>query len=294
MNTLSADSSDQSPSGDFDMFAEPQDFYQPEPEPTFIDFHRTGKFVKPGEPLTINLRLVGKSPLWGHLLWNAGKLTTDYIDENRDRLITNKNVLELGAAAALPSLVSALSAKTVVVTDYPDPELIENIQYNTLHAGLDPKDVAKLKVQGYIWGHDVDELLALINDDDSSIPSNSSRTEETNGQTEAAPRKTYTDSQKFDFMILSDLIFNHSEHRKLIATMDKALKRDGVALVVFSPHRPKLYQRDLDFFPLAKEVANFVIAEKFERDYMPMFEEDEETRELRGKAFGYLLKRGPE
>ena len=44
------------------------------------------------------------------------------------------SVLELGAAAALPSMVAALNgARKVVVTDYPDPELVENIVYNVDH-----------------------------------------------------------------------------------------------------------------------------------------------------------------
>jgi nicotinamide N-methyltransferase len=39
--------------------------------------------------------------------------------------------LELGAGAALPSLIAAVNgASKTVVTDYPDRELIENIEYN--------------------------------------------------------------------------------------------------------------------------------------------------------------------
>jgi nicotinamide N-methyltransferase len=39
--------------------------------------------------------------------------------------------LELGAGAGLPGIVSAIKgASTVVVTDYPDPDLIENITHN--------------------------------------------------------------------------------------------------------------------------------------------------------------------
>lgn len=264
-----------------DMFVEPDNYYPPEPEPTFIDFHRTAEFVKPNEPRTLNLRLVGKSPLWGHLLWNAGKLTTDYIDEHRDTLVTGKNVLELGAAAALPSLVASLSANKVVITDYPDPELIDNIQYNVNHAGLGEDIEKRVKVKGYIWGNDVSDIVSALNDDNEPNSESTNSTAENN-----------TSTQQFDFIILSDLIFNHTEHAKLIASVDKTLKPDGRALVVFSPHRPKLYHKDLEFFPLAKELANFEVVEKFERDYTPMFEEDDETKELRGKAFGYLLKRG--
>lgn len=42
-----------------------------------------------------------------------------------------KTVLELGAGGGLPSLVCALNgASQVVVTDYPDADLIENLHYN--------------------------------------------------------------------------------------------------------------------------------------------------------------------
>ena len=45
-----------------------------------------------------------------------------------------KTVLELGAGGGLPSLVCALSgAAQVVVTDYPDADLIENLRYNVTH-----------------------------------------------------------------------------------------------------------------------------------------------------------------
>lgn len=48
-------------------------------------------------------------------------------------------MLELGAGAGLPSLVCALNgASQVVVTDYPDAELIENLRYNIDHCDLLP------------------------------------------------------------------------------------------------------------------------------------------------------------
>ncbi|KAJ3928560.1 MAG: hypothetical protein NXY57DRAFT_1041537, partial [Lentinula lateritia] len=46
-------------------------------------------------------------------------------------LCHNKSILELGAGGALPSFVAAESgARKVVITDYPDPDLIQNIEYN--------------------------------------------------------------------------------------------------------------------------------------------------------------------
>lgn len=48
-------------------------------------------------------------------------------------------MLELGAGAGLPSLVCAINgASQVVVTDYPDADLVENLQYNVDHCDLLP------------------------------------------------------------------------------------------------------------------------------------------------------------
>lgn len=71
----------------------------------------------------------------GHLLWNGAKFLSRYLEYHRE-LVKDKTVLEFGAGAGLPSLVSSiLGAGKVVVTDYPDADLIENLQYNIDHCG---------------------------------------------------------------------------------------------------------------------------------------------------------------
>lgn len=247
------------------LFDEPEDFRKPPAQPTVAVFERNSQYVNPGEPTHITTHLVGLSPLWGHLLWNAGKATTDYLDKHRAELVTGKTVLELGAGAGLPSLVASLSAKHVVATDYPDPDLIANLELNRTKSGLPADAQARISIEGYIWGNDVSSLL-------TSDPAQ-------NGE-------------KFDLLILSDLVFNHTEHTKLLNTCELALKRDtGRVLVVFSPHRPKLFDVDMSFFTRAQEEFGYKILDKFELDYTPMFVEDEDTKELRGKVFGFLLSK---
>lgn len=245
-----------------DFFQEPQGYYKPEPEPTFESYQRLPSNIKPGEPSQINVRLVGKSPLWGHLLWNAGIVTTEYLDSHR-KLITGKTVLELGAGAALPSLVCALTAKRTVITDYPDPDLIANIQNNVDRLKRQCKEnnlpISDIDISGYIWGNDTAELIEL------------------NGG-------------KYDLIILSDLIFNHTEHRKLIKSCKELVKPEGKIFVVFTPHRPKLYNEDMEFFRLAQDLAQLKSTKVVEERYQPMFEEDEETKELRSMVFGYLIE----
>ncbi|CDR43230.1 CYFA0S11e02014g1_1 [Cyberlindnera fabianii] len=241
-----------------DLFAEPEGYYKPAPEPHFASYER--KTTK--QPSTISLRLVGSSPLWGHLLWNAGIFTADYLDKHAEELVKGKCVLELGAAAALPSLICGYNEpKKVVCTDYPDADLISNIQYNVNHAEGLSKDVS---VEGYIWGNDYEPLLEKIRGDGD-------------------------ETKKFDLIILSDLVFNHSEHHKLLKTCQDLLEKDGKCLVVFSPHRPWLLNDDLGFFETAKEYG-------FKTDkidlvtWKPMFpDEDPSTADVRSRVYSFFL-----
>jgi len=75
---------------------------------------------------------------------------------------------------------------------------------------------------------------------------------------------------------LADLLFNHSEHGKLIKTMQLTLRKSPTsrAYVFFTPYRPWLYEKDLAFFTLAKE-SGFTVTKTFEHVMdKVMFEED--------------------
>ncbi|KAK5101856.1 Protein N-terminal and lysine N-methyltransferase efm7 [Lithohypha guttulata] len=236
------------------LFNEPQDYYAPEKSATFTSYT-----TKQGTK--IPLRLVGHNPLWGHLLWNAGQVIAHYIEDNATTLIQGKNVLELGAGAGLPSLVCAIQgARKVVVTDYPDADLIENLRYNIDHA-VDSERRHSIVAKGYLWGNDTQTLQ------DELDASN-------NG---------------FDILILADILFNHSEHTKLITTLQKTLKHDSNAraLVFFTPYRPWLLQKDMDFFELARE-AGFRVKKLFEHTMdKVMFPEDPGDEILRRTVFAY-------
>ena len=238
-----------------DLFAQLEAPPAPEEQPSYAEYERDSG----ADPAVISLRLVGKNPLWGHLLWNAGKVSAKYVDDLGKQL-EGKTVLELGAAAALPSLLASLHAKNVVATDYPDPDLIANIQTNIDNLKASTGRDLPITTQGYIWGHDVQPLLN-------------------------APGQC---GDKFDFLILSDVVFNHTEHDKLLETCAKTLAADGQILVVFSPHRPKLFDKDMAFFTNAQE-RGFVCDEIIEKELQPMFEEEEETKHIRSMVYGFLL-----
>jgi nicotinamide N-methyltransferase len=72
------------------------------------------------------------------------------------------------------------------------------------------------------------------------------------------------------------LLFNHSEHRKLLRTVEQALQQSSsaYALVFFTPYRPWLLEKDLAFFELARD-AGFQVKQVLEKRMdKVMFEED--------------------
>ncbi|KAF2689139.1 hypothetical protein K458DRAFT_292365 [Lentithecium fluviatile CBS 122367] len=241
--------------GEVDLFQEPADFYQPEKQATFASHQ-----LLSGNEL--NIRLVGHNPLWGHFLWNAGRTISTYLEERANELVQGKTVLELGAGGGLPSLVCALSgAAQVVVTDYPDADLIDNLRYNVTHCDA-LSSPTKIVPEGYLWGAPTEHLT-----------------------------KHLSRNSGFDVLILADLLFNHSEHAKLIKTVQLTLKKSPAskAYVFFTPYRPWLLDKDLAFFDLARE-AGFVVNKTFEKTMdRVMFEEDPGDEQLRRTVFGYEL-----
>ncbi|KAK9560559.1 Protein N-terminal and lysine N-methyltransferase efm7 [Aspergillus fumigatus] len=215
-----------------DTFKDPEGFYPPEKEPTFAEHQMLS-----GQ--TVRVRLVGSHPLYGDLLWNAGRTSATYIEEKASSLVEGKDVLEVGAAAGVPSIVSAVKgARTVVMTDYPDPDLVENMRYNaSLSAAIIPSS-SSLHVAGYKWGDPVEPLTAYLPEGSNS----------------------------FDLLIMADVVYSYQEHPNLIKVMQKALKKskDSVALVVFTPYQPWLLPRNQTFFPLAEQ-NGFQVTKIFEK-----------------------------
>lgn len=119
---------------------------------------------------------------------------------------------------------------------------------------------------GYVWGQDPTPLLAGL------------------------PTTTAT-TAAFDLLLLSDLLFNHSQHAALTDTICRTLAKTGTALVFFTPHRPWLYERDMAFFGLVRE-AGLRVECVLEHRGEPMFEEDPGDRELRRMVFGYEVRWG--
>ncbi|KAM0331635.1 hypothetical protein ACHAQA_003314 [Verticillium albo-atrum] len=235
------------------LFDEPEDYYPPTPPPTSVTHTLTS-----GRTLT--LHLVGYSPTEAHHLWNGARVVSDYFEALPSR-VASRTVLEIGAGAGLPSLAAGLlGARRVVMSDYPDVDIVQTMQKN-----IDICDgAAEVVAQGYVWGADPTPLLAEL----------------------PAPEA------KFDVVILADLLFRHSEHGSLVKTIEMTMskKKGSVAYVFFTSYRPWLRHKDLVFFDVAKEkgfLVEQVIDRKMEK---PLFEKDPGDEEVLKTVSGYELR----
>ncbi|KAL8673814.1 MAG: hypothetical protein Q9168_001779 [Polycauliona sp. 1 TL-2023] len=240
------------------IFQEPSDYYPP-PKPATFE----SKTLPTGQVL--QLRLVGHNPLWGHHLWNGAQVVTDYLHDHAQDLVQGKKILELGAGAGLPSIAAAIwGADQVLVTDYPDEDLVQNMQMNIEAARKDalPKS-ADIVAKGHVWGASTDPLLSCLR----------------------------PGSGGFETLILADLLFNHSQHAALVSTIQSTLTRrpHARALVFFTPYTPWKYDKDMVFFDLARK-GGFRVVKVIEKVMdKVMFKDDRGDELLRRTVFGYEL-----
>ncbi|KAJ1966129.1 Protein N-terminal and lysine N-methyltransferase efm7 [Dipsacomyces acuminosporus] len=254
-----------------DMFQEPEGYFQPEPEPKAEVFERIEECVESGSPASIKVNLLGSHPLWGHYLWNAAKLFANYLDTRKD-IVRGKTVVEFGAAGALPSLISACNgASRVVITDYPDPDLVGNIRQNVECNFPEKLADGSICVEGFKWGCEMEKIASL-----------------------AGPAGT------FDVLILSDLVFNHSEHTALLSSCKNLITKPGSsgtgagsdggeAYVFFTHHRPWLAEKDMEFIQRAQSEFGFDVERVVEEYVGPMFDDDPGDERVRGTVHGFRL-----
>ncbi len=130
-------------------------------------------------------------------------------------------------------MAAILGARKVMVTDYPDADLIDNLAKNIATCSLLPQPASTAVAEGYLWGSPTKKILAHL----------------------PPP------SQGFDILLLADLLFNHSCHDALVSTILQTLARtsDARALVFFTPYRPWLLEKDMEFFNVCRDKALEVI-----------------------------------
>lgn len=203
--------------------------------------------------------------------------------------------LELGAGAGLPGLAAALcGAGEVVISDYGndhDLALLYAIDCNISRI----RDLHPCVLYGvaYTWGYPVDPLVypsTCYQHPDAEVDlSTFSAYCQSKLLARLQEHQEIQEQDKFTKIFLADLIFNRSEHRKLLWTVKACLHKEGVCYVTFSHHDPLKAALDLAFFQLAEEDGFMVTAMgKVNRLTYP-FREADGLDEQRGDVFFYTL-----
>ncbi|GAA5994889.1 uncharacterized protein JCM10292_004413 [Rhodotorula paludigena] len=288
-------------------FEEPEGFRPATPPPTVRSYKRR-KYGGVGERVgaqDVEVGLVSGHPLWGHILYPAAIALSRFLELHAPTLLhgptgrgkgKGKAVLELGAGGGLPGLTAALEgAGDVVISDFPDASLVRNLEKNVeMNISIVGSDaVANACAKGFTWGTPPDPLLEAL----------------------------VADGRKFDLILLSDLVFNHSQHLALLNTClsclsipstppspasstsgaaptqppvdlsDPATLSTPAVLCFFSHHRPWLVDADLQILLLARENGWSVTKVWEDPDAGPAFPEDGGDLAVRSTVHGWMFTR---
>ena len=131
------------------------------------------------------------SSIWASSLHIADHIEDLQLDRFKDRDILR--VLELGAGAGLPSIMIARTTPNaaVVVSDYPDENLIRSLSGNVRRN----RASERCWVVPYAWGNDISPLIAPIRQQNSEC------------------------SALFDIIVAADTLWNPEAHAQFIETL---------------------------------------------------------------------------
>lgn len=172
-------------------------------------------------------------------VWPSSIVLSDYLCDHPE-LVRGKLVAELGAGAALPSIVAGkLEAKLVLVTDFPELSILENID----HAILRNKVLNAVSV-GYKWGECVDCI-------------SSKKIEYLGGNTNI-DGEVVKSNQNVEVILLADVLWRDTYpfQRALLESISLLLSRDNGIVLIGIAHRPcdgHSPSNDLEFLTMANE-----------------------------------------
>ena len=151
-------------------------------------------------PRVLHFDLVSplRGGLWADRIWPSATVLAAHLDAHPG-LAEGRSVLEIGAGAALPSVVAALrGARALVVSDYPDELMLANTRKN-LQTNLPAERHERTAVVGHDWSTPPQPLLAALAELDDGA-----------------------EGGGFDLLLLSDLLYS-CEHEPILTVIAATL-----------------------------------------------------------------------
>ncbi|KAJ0416756.1 hypothetical protein BJY00DRAFT_218173 [Aspergillus carlsbadensis] len=199
----------------------------------------------------------GARKLFAHILWSAGMVVADGLERAHDNVarmwkVKGEAVLELGAGAALPSIIAALAgASSITITDHPSSPALGSsgaISFNVAHnlSSSPTTSTTPVEIVPHEWGKLSSDAWAV------------------------SRKASYTR------IIAADCYWMPSQHENLARTMKWFLTPDGKVWVVSGFHTGR--EIVAGFFATAVEMG-LEIEEIYERDLISSAEGEEVRRE---------------
>ena len=184
-------------------------------------------------PRVLRFGLISHRQRWAHRLWPAAQVLAAHLDAHPEHA-RGRAVLEVGAGAALPSVVAGLlGACAVVTSDWPDARMLANTAAN-LNANLAPEMHEmhqRVMVVGYDWNTPPHPLLGALD----AIVSGGARAApcgvrvldlaldlgfDRGAEAHILPEQP----RRFDLILMSDLLYE-CEHEALLRAIVCCLSR---------------------------------------------------------------------
>jgi len=166
----------------------------------------------------IKIRVFNFHILNANFVWPGNHPFSEYLIKNWN-LLDGKRIIELGAGTGVLSIfLKKKGIKEIVTSDYDDPQIGDNIEYNWKLNGYDGKE-ASLHIP-HTWG--------------APLPS---------------------ELPNFDVILCNDCILYVSQYPNLIKTIQHLLKKSSGNICIFSCGRRIKKEYENLFFQMAKEAG---------------------------------------
>jgi nicotinamide N-methyltransferase len=167
-----------------------------------------------------------KTTLFATHLWKGSIILAEEMIQ-RANLFQNMTVLELGAAAGVPSIIAGkIGASFICSSDYPSNSVLKALKSNLHNNGI------QAQVVGHKWGDNVSVLLLELK------------------------------GRKYDRVIASECLWKHQAHSDLLQTVQNCLIPGGLFILTYSHHINGLEDADNKFFEIAEKIGFKILENK--------------------------------